>query len=98
MVISSLGTMPDLKLPLTLSTFHLVPDAIYAISFTPTMNPQAYGGGSFHHNNVTIPGQVSNGLGPDGIQNGTGIDIYNNRFQAVVAQTTSGEHQDMIQG
>jgi hypothetical protein len=58
----------------------------------------AYGQASFHHNTVRVAGKINNGTGPDGIQTGTGYDIYNNTFQAVNDNSYSGgQHQDLIQ-
>jgi hypothetical protein len=70
----------------------------YAVRFNAVNNgTSAYGLSSFHDSTVTIPGTAANGLGPDGLQQLQGFDVYNNTFQVVQGVTDPVEHQDVLQ-
>lgn len=63
------------------------------------INDTAFGGSSFHHNTIYLPGNGS-GIGADGLQwNGDGgFDIYDNNIIGYVTTYTGGQHMDGWQG
>lgn len=75
----------------------------WAINGEGSDNGVGYNQSYIHNVHVIIPGRWQGqgageaGIGPDGIKPGRGFTIYSNVLQAIVATTTSTEHQDLIQ-
>ena len=71
----------------------------HAISANGPPAPTGYDENLIHDNTILLDQKNDgSGWGSDGIQNGTGISLYNNLIQGVkVAAYPSGQHQDGIQ-